>query len=57
MLEILSGIWGGLGTAGQTVVIMGLMSILSMLVSKIPGPIGALAKKLVDFFSANLSHK
>jgi hypothetical protein len=57
VLAILSGIWTGLGTAGQTVVILGFMSFLSFIASKIPGPIGVFAKKLVDFFSANLAHK
>lgn len=56
-MAILSGIWTALGTSGQTVLILGGLSFLSFIVTKVPGTAGIWLKKIVDFFSANLSHK
>ena len=57
MIEILSNFWTQLGTVGQVELYAAVMSLLSVLVAKIPGPIGSVLKKIVDVLSANIAHK
>jgi hypothetical protein len=57
MMEILSKLWVDLGAAGHIAIYMTVMSLLAMIVQKIPGPLGVWLKKIVDVLSANLQHK
>jgi len=56
-MELLKTLWTTIGEAGHIALYNVGITLVALLITKIPGPVGVILKKLIDALSANLEHK